>query len=80
MATLLPPSVWASGCGVAKRSVVLSLPRKSLLLLTASALLVSVHATEATEVCDLVHNVSCPAIDGGLFFTDEQRAAGTGLV
>jgi hypothetical protein len=51
-----------------------------LALLMASGLLVSARPAEATEVCDLVHNVSCAAIEGGLFFTDEQRPAGTGFV
>ena len=46
----------------------------------ASSLCVSALPAEATDVCDLVQNVSCPVVDGGLFFTDRQRVVATGFV
>ena len=49
-------------------------------LLTATGFLISAGPAQATEVCDLIHNVSCPAIDGRLFFAAEQRPAAIGFV
>lgn len=43
-------------------------------------LLVAAQSVSADTVCDLRVNSSCPAINGGLFYTDEVHPAGTGVI
>lgn len=45
-----------------------------------AALAATAPQASATVICDLQANISCPAINSGLFFRDEQQPTGTGYI